>query len=194
MDGNCAVDWSLVAPQWDRLRGHVERMKAALTPRLIAGLDLHAGQRVLELGAGTGELAALGVPAVLLFGIPAEKDYRGSGAWDDEAVMKEVRRHVSEELGDEQGVLVIDPSAFVKRGVESCGVKRQWCGRLGGVHMTRTGQAAMAAGTPNMMAVEGSGADPAGTYSPTARIGTLKRSHSTPAAVSMRNGREVCAA
>jgi SRSO17 transposase len=55
----------------------------------------------------------------------------GSGAWDDEAVMAELRRHVREELGDEQAVLVIDPSAFAKKGNESCGVKRQWCGRLG---------------------------------------------------------------
>jgi SRSO17 transposase len=55
----------------------------------------------------------------------------GSGAWDDEAVMAELRRHVKEELGDEQAVLVIDPGAFAKKGDESCGVKRQWCGRLG---------------------------------------------------------------
>ena len=66
--------------------------------------------------------------------------------------------------------------------------------RLGGVHITRTGQAAMSAGTPSMMAVEGSGAEPAGTYSPTARIGTLKRSHSTPGEVSMRSGFGSCAA
>src|SRR4051812_934771 len=55
----------------------------------------------------------------------------GSGAWDDEAVMAELRRHVKEELGDEQAVLVIDPSAFAKKGDASCGVKRQWNGRLG---------------------------------------------------------------
>ena len=45
-----------------------------------------------------------------------------------------------------------------------------------------------------MMAVEGSGAEPAGTYSPTARTGTLKRSHSTPGAVSTRKGAASCAA
>jgi SRSO17 transposase len=59
------------------------------------------------------------------------QSFVGHGAWDDEAVMAELRRHVNEELADEQGVLVIDPSAFVKRGSESCGVKEQWCGRLG---------------------------------------------------------------
>jgi DDE superfamily endonuclease len=55
----------------------------------------------------------------------------GNGAWDDEAVMAELRRHVKEELADAEGVLVVDPSAFAKKGSESCGVKRQWCGRLG---------------------------------------------------------------
>jgi SRSO17 transposase len=55
----------------------------------------------------------------------------GNGGWDDAAVMSELRRHVAEELGDPEGVLVVDPSAFVKKGEDSCGVQRQWCGRLG---------------------------------------------------------------
>jgi porphobilinogen synthase len=35
-----------------------------------------------------GEVHALGVPAVLLFGLPAEKDGHGSGAYDDEGVVQ----------------------------------------------------------------------------------------------------------
>ena len=35
-----------------------------------------------------GELAALGVPGVLLFGIPDHKDAEGSGAWDDEGAVQ----------------------------------------------------------------------------------------------------------
>src|SRR6185436_10286995 len=35
-----------------------------------------------------GEAAALGIPAVLLFGLPMEKDEHGSGAWDDEGVLR----------------------------------------------------------------------------------------------------------
>jgi hypothetical protein len=42
------------------------------------------------------------------------------------------------------------------RGHQHRGVRRAL--RFGGVHMTRTGQAASAAGTPSMMAVDGSGA------------------------------------
>jgi SAM-dependent methyltransferase len=50
-------DWSRVATSWDARRAHVESTKAALTERLLAGLRLRAGARVLELGAGTGELS-----------------------------------------------------------------------------------------------------------------------------------------
>lgn len=63
----------------------------------------------------------------------------GAGAWDDEAVMAELRRHVAEELGDPAGVLVVDSSGFPKKGTASCGVARQWCGRLGKVDNCQVG-------------------------------------------------------
>src|ERR671923_836021 len=43
-----------------------------------------------------GEAAALGIPAVLLFGLPAEKDEQGSGAWDDEGVVQLATRAIKE--------------------------------------------------------------------------------------------------
>ena len=55
----------------------------------------------------------------------------GAGKWDDEAVMAELRRHAREELADDQAILILDPRAVPKSGAESCGVARQWCGRLG---------------------------------------------------------------
>src|SRR3954449_2923959 len=63
----------------------------------------------------------------------------GAGAWDDEAVMTELRQHVREVLAEPDGVVVIDPSAFPKKGTESCGVARQWCGRLGKVDNCQVG-------------------------------------------------------
>jgi SRSO17 transposase len=67
------------------------------------------------------------------------QNFVGAGAWDDEAVMAEVREHVAEVLGDERGVLVLDPSAFVKKGTESCGVQRQWCGHVGKIENCQVG-------------------------------------------------------
>src|SRR5262249_41660211 len=55
----------------------------------------------------------------------------GAGRWDDEAVMAELRRHVREGLADDRAVIVLDATTFPKSGGDSCGVARQWCGRLG---------------------------------------------------------------
>ena len=57
----------------------------------------------------------------------------GNGKWDDEAVLDELFRHVLECRADPHGIVVFDGSAFPKKGTASCGVKRQWCGRLGKV-------------------------------------------------------------
>jgi SRSO17 transposase len=45
----------------------------------------------------------------------------------------ELARQVGRELGEDDGVIVFDPSAFPKQGKKSVGVARQWCGRLGKV-------------------------------------------------------------
>src|SRR4051794_39728491 len=41
-----------------------------------------------------GTVAALGIPAVLLFGLPAAKDEEGSGAWDDEGAVQLATRAI----------------------------------------------------------------------------------------------------
>jgi porphobilinogen synthase len=45
-----------------------------------------------DLVAEAGELARLGVKAVILFGVPDEKDEEGSGAWDDDGVIQRALR------------------------------------------------------------------------------------------------------
>ncbi|MDQ1687219.1 MAG: hypothetical protein QOK42_194 [Frankiaceae bacterium] len=52
-----ASDWSGVATAWSAESEYVERVKAPLTARMLELLDLQAGERVLELGCGTGALA-----------------------------------------------------------------------------------------------------------------------------------------
>jgi SRSO17 transposase len=80
-------------------------------------------------------------PIAIEAGLPRKpiQFFVGAGKWDDEAVMSELRLHVREELADPAGVVVIDPSAFPKKGTESCGVARQWCGRLGKVDNCQVG-------------------------------------------------------
>ncbi|MGH9217278.1 MAG: porphobilinogen synthase [Acidimicrobiales bacterium] len=47
------------------------------------------------------ELAPLGVPAVILFGVPAARDATGSGAWDPDGIVQVVLRDLRSDLGDE---------------------------------------------------------------------------------------------
>ena len=63
----------------------------------------------------------------------------GTSNWDDEPLREELVRQVAEQLGEEDGVLVFDPSSFPKSGKESVGVARQWCGRLGKVENCQVG-------------------------------------------------------
>jgi porphobilinogen synthase len=46
------------------------------------------------------ELAALGVPAVILFGVPATKDDVGSGAWDPDGIVQLALADLRTEVGD----------------------------------------------------------------------------------------------
>lgn len=59
--------------------------------------------------------------------------FMGCAAWDHAPLMRELARQVGAELGEDDGVIVFDPSAFPKKGKQSVGVARQWCGRLGKV-------------------------------------------------------------
>jgi porphobilinogen synthase len=53
------------------------------------------------------ELAALGIPAVILFGVPEHKDAEGSGAWDDDGIVQVALRDLRDEVGDDI-VLIAD--------------------------------------------------------------------------------------
>jgi porphobilinogen synthase len=53
----------------------------------------------LSIGAAVeeaGEIAALGIPAVLLFGIPDHKDDEGTGAYDDEGIVQLATRAIKQ--------------------------------------------------------------------------------------------------
>lgn len=57
--------------------------------------------------------------------------FLSKSSWKDLAVLKIHWQEVAKDLGDENGVLIVDDSGFPKQGKESVGVKRQWCGQLG---------------------------------------------------------------
>ena len=72
--------------------------------------------------AEAGEAHALGIPAVLLFGLPASKDEEGSGAWDDEGVVQLATRAIKEAHPD---LLVVCDSRLCEYTSHGhCGVLR----------------------------------------------------------------------
>jgi SRSO17 transposase len=69
----------------------------------------------------------------------ALQKFVGFVSWDHRPMLDTLARQVGEDLGEPDGVIVFDPSAFVKKGTKSVGVARQWCGRLGKVDNCQVG-------------------------------------------------------
>ena len=65
--------------------------------------------------------------------------FMGASPWDHRVLLRELCAHVKKRIGEANGVLVIDPSTFPKKGEHSVGVARQWCGRLGKVDNCQKG-------------------------------------------------------
>jgi SRSO17 transposase len=63
--------------------------------------------------------------------------YRGQFSADK--LRDHMRDYVDEKLGDEDGVLVVDETGFLKQGKMSCGVKRQYSGTAGRIENCQIG-------------------------------------------------------
>ena len=65
--------------------------------------------------------------------------FLGQSAWPDEPLREELALWVDQELGSEQGTLIVDESGFPKWGVKSVGVARQYCGATGKIDNCQMG-------------------------------------------------------
>ena len=61
------------------------------------------------------------------------------GRFSADEIRDELREYVGKELGEEDGVLVVDETGFLKQGKKSCGVKRQYSGTAGRVENCQIG-------------------------------------------------------
>ena len=73
-----------------------------------------------------------------------ERPYRmqsllGRGLWSADALRDIVRAYAFEALGDDEGVLVVDETGFVKKGEHSAGVARQYSGAAGRIENSQVG-------------------------------------------------------
>lgn len=76
-----------------------------------------------------------------LFGLDrkAIQHFLGESNWSDAPIREELAKQIGTDLGEFDGVIAFDPSAFAKSGDQSVGVARQWCGRLGKIENCQVG-------------------------------------------------------
>jgi SRSO17 transposase len=125
----------------------VEELGRRMEPFLQRYFPLfqRAEQRTNALHILEGKLSSLSrktcEPIAHSLGVRREvlQDFIGVSPWDDQLILAEIRKHVAEVWHDPNGVLLGDGSGFPKKGDHSCGVKRQYCGRLGKVDNCQIG-------------------------------------------------------
>jgi SRSO17 transposase len=65
--------------------------------------------------------------------------FLGQSPWPDAPLRQELALWVDQELGSEQGTLIVDESGFPKCGDKSVGVARQYCGATGKIDNCQNG-------------------------------------------------------
>jgi len=112
-----------IAPRFGR------REVRARAGRFLAGLlDPIERRNGWQLAEQLGERSPDGVQRLLR-----------TAQWDAEAVRDDLRAYVVERLGDDQAVLVVDETGFLKKGTKSVGVARQYSGTAGRIENCQVG-------------------------------------------------------
>jgi SRSO17 transposase len=132
---------AVVAP--DLLHGMLARLEAFVDP-FVACLS-RCKQRQLAQRYVAGLVSQVERKNVESIAYHYDQDrqalqkFIGQFTWDHRPLIGELVRQVGAAVGRPDGVIVFDPSAFPKKGTESVGVARQWCGRLGKIDNCQVG-------------------------------------------------------
>lgn len=132
------ADWSGTLLEWEAelervktrigavfLRSEARETAAAFIDGLLSGAERKTGWLLAEQAG-------------------FERPYRmqsllGRGRWSAEDLRDVVRGYVFEALVDEDGVLVVDETGFLKKGEHSVGVARQYSGAAGRIENSQVG-------------------------------------------------------
>jgi len=116
-------EWNAVATEaYERIAPHFVRSETrARAWRYLQGL-LSATERKngWQLAEHSGEAHPRGIQRLL-----------DEAEWDVDAVRDDLRLYVVDQLGQTNGVLIVDETGFLKKGTKSAGVARQYSGTAG---------------------------------------------------------------
>jgi SRSO17 transposase len=132
------ADWSGSLLSWEedlgRLKARIGRVFPRVEVRTTAGSFIDGLLSGVERKTGwlMAEQAGLDRPYRM-------QSLLGRSSWSADALRDEVRGYVFEALGDPDGVLVVDETGFVKKGVHSVGVARQYSGTAGRIENSQVG-------------------------------------------------------
>jgi SRSO17 transposase len=124
----------VVLDQLDRVHERIAARFTRSEPRarareyvsgLVAGLERKNGWTLAEQA---GEMSPDGMQRLLRW-----------ADWDIDGVRDDVRDYVVEHLGEPGGVLIVDDTGFLKKGVRSAGVQRQYSGTAGRIENCQIG-------------------------------------------------------
>jgi SRSO17 transposase len=113
-----------VRPYGETLSGHQQRRALEYVSGLLSKLEKKTGEAIAYLHDQDRQPLQI---------------FIGQDDWDHQPLVDLLARQIGTDIGEPDGVLVFDPSAFAKKGKSSVGVARQWCGRLGKVENCQVG-------------------------------------------------------
>ena len=125
-----AIDWAR------GLDGLVEQIR-----RAFAGLS-HAGEHAPICRVCSAQLSARMAGSWLRMRAIARlrgQHFLARMRWDADQVRDDLQAYVVAQLGDADGVLVLDETGFVKKGTKSVGVQRQYSGTAGRIENCQIG-------------------------------------------------------
>jgi SRSO17 transposase len=120
----------------DRLETFIDPFSASLTQ---PGQRRRAAEYMTGLLSDLEHKTAEGIAYLLDQDRQTLQWFIGQADWDHRPLIATLADQVGRRLGEPDGVIVFDPSAFAKKGDKSVGVARQWCGRLGKVENCQVG-------------------------------------------------------
>jgi SRSO17 transposase len=135
------MDQTEISPEL--IRGLLPRLTIFLDPflRSLSGPEQrqHAVEYTTGLVSGLENKTGEGIAYLHDQDRQGIQKFIGQIHWDHQPLLRTLAIQVGSELGEPDGVIVFDPSAFPKKGDKSVGVGRQWCGRLGKVENCQVG-------------------------------------------------------